>query len=218
MLFFTDAHAAAKEAQNREHLEELLGEKPKERRKELENVIIAICDAAFSLRTQFPSEAARTAASKVGRTSSLDSLVQSASGILWGWGDGNKDDKPADIGRLNGDNEGRADGSAANHQGPLEESGANHQGQLDDSGSLENDFTGTQDWEDELTGAQDWPSPAPVVSDWWDLAILGLDRRVRDLQETPGERRLSSPTSLRGHRTALGLEGRGSRDDVGRES
>lgn len=68
MPIFSDAVGAAKQAQNREHLEELLEEKYRERRRELEELVSSIGLASFSLRTPFPSEAARLAAGKIGST------------------------------------------------------------------------------------------------------------------------------------------------------
>ncbi|SPQ21484.1 5ca93f65-ccab-4271-9d54-0b9d5afaf9a6 [Thermothielavioides terrestris] len=62
--YFADALTAAKEAQSRQHLEELLAKRFEARRKELEQTVRDIFYASFSPRTPFPSEAARTAASK----------------------------------------------------------------------------------------------------------------------------------------------------------
>jgi hypothetical protein len=85
--FFSDALAAAKVARNREHLEELLDEKSKERRTELENVLNEVLHAAIFKRNPSSPEAAWNTAEKVGRSGSLDSFVQLTSGIVWGWGD-----------------------------------------------------------------------------------------------------------------------------------
>ncbi|KAK0718953.1 hypothetical protein B0T21DRAFT_386606 [Apiosordaria backusii] len=86
--FFSDALAAAKVARNREHLEELLDEKSKERRAELESVVDKIPCAAVFDKNPFPPEAAWDAVDKVGRSGSLDSFMQLVSGIVWGWDEG----------------------------------------------------------------------------------------------------------------------------------
>ncbi|KAK4196469.1 hypothetical protein QBC40DRAFT_209361 [Triangularia verruculosa] len=86
--FFSDALAAAKVARNREHLEELLDKKSKERRAELERVVDKIpCVAVFD-KNPFSPEAAWDAVDKLGRSGSLDSFIQLVSGIVWGWEDG----------------------------------------------------------------------------------------------------------------------------------
>jgi hypothetical protein len=85
--FFSDALAAAKVARNREHLEELLEEKSKERRAELEKVLDEIPYAIIYDKSPSSPEPAWDGVRKVGRSGSLDSFIQLASGIVWGWGD-----------------------------------------------------------------------------------------------------------------------------------
>ncbi|KAK3319576.1 hypothetical protein B0T19DRAFT_478686 [Cercophora scortea] len=87
--FFADALAAAKEAQDRSHLEQLLEKKSKERRTELEDLISSMGTTAFlsCLPSKFPSQASRDATFKISSTGSLDSLIQAVSGIVWGWPD-----------------------------------------------------------------------------------------------------------------------------------
>ena len=197
--FFADALAAAKEAQNREHLKELLGEKSNERRRELDKIVTEISYATVFDRNRCSSEAAWSAAYKVGGAGSLDSFVRSASGIVWGWGDGDKDNTPAEIAPPDGDND----------RDDKRDVGGNHEGQPEEREFLEDDVTGTQDWP---------YSPCPNISNAWDLADHGLLWRASELQEIPGDRRLLLSTSLRAHDTALGAEGRESTDDVGRDS
>ena len=85
--YFADTLAAAKVAQDREHLEALLSEKSKERRAELERVANKISLAVtFDMDLSSPT-AAVDAADKIGRAGSLDSFLQLASGVVWGWGD-----------------------------------------------------------------------------------------------------------------------------------
>ncbi|AEO57171.1 hypothetical protein MYCTH_2303014 [Thermothelomyces thermophilus ATCC 42464] len=85
--FFSDALAAEKVAQDRRHLEELLEKKSKERRAELETVVDKILYTAMFDKNPFSPEAAWDAVDKVGRSGSLDSFIQLASGIIWGWGE-----------------------------------------------------------------------------------------------------------------------------------
>jgi hypothetical protein len=85
--FFSDALAAAKVARDREHLEQLLREKSKDRRAELETVFHKIPHASIFGKNRSLPEAAWDAAEKVGRSGSLDSFIQLAGGIVWGWGD-----------------------------------------------------------------------------------------------------------------------------------
>lgn len=89
--FFADAMAAARTAQNREHLEEILEQKSRNRRVELSDVVSSIAIAAITLRTPFPTPAARSAALKVGQTGSLDSFVQLACGVAFSWNDARRD-------------------------------------------------------------------------------------------------------------------------------
>ncbi|KAF6798863.1 hypothetical protein CMUS01_15682 [Colletotrichum musicola] len=89
--FFADAMAAARTAQNREHLEEILEQKSRNRRVELVDVVSSIAIAAITLRTPFPTPAARSAALKVGQTGSLDSFIQLACGVAFSWNDARRD-------------------------------------------------------------------------------------------------------------------------------
>ncbi|KAK3384694.1 hypothetical protein B0T24DRAFT_674433 [Lasiosphaeria ovina] len=176
--FFSDALAAARAAQSRTHLEELLGEKSKERRKELEQLIPSIGLAAVSLATPFPSETARLAAAKVGRTGSLDSLLQFVGGAIWG------------LAESDDDKDGKRDASGS------------QEGQLDEYRPPDEDSYF------DFTGTQDGPySPYPIVSDTWDLADHGIDRWVTELPASPGKRQLPPPTSLRTCGMAARVEG-----------
>lgn len=83
--YFADAVAAAKVAQTRDHLEELLAEKHEQRCRELQDVRDEIFCAAFSPRTRMPSEAVRRAALKAVETGTLDSLLQFVCGVVFGW-------------------------------------------------------------------------------------------------------------------------------------
>ncbi|KAF3805833.1 hypothetical protein GCG54_00015389 [Colletotrichum gloeosporioides] len=83
--FFADAMAAARVAENRQHLEEILEQKSRERRAELADVVSSIAIAAISLRTPFDTPTARSAALKVGQTGSLDSFAQLACGVAFSW-------------------------------------------------------------------------------------------------------------------------------------
>ncbi|KAK4141208.1 uncharacterized protein C8A04DRAFT_39244 [Dichotomopilus funicola] len=85
--FFSDALAAAREAKDRNHLEELLAEKSKARRAELEGVLDKILRAAIFDTNPSSPEPAWDAAEKAGRSGSLDSFLQLASGVVWGWGE-----------------------------------------------------------------------------------------------------------------------------------
>ncbi|KAF6789350.1 hypothetical protein CSOJ01_14816 [Colletotrichum sojae] len=89
--FFADAMAAARTAQNREHLEEILEQKSRNRRVELMDIVSSIAIAAITLRTPFPTPAARSAALKVGQTGSLDSFIQLACGVAFSWNDARRD-------------------------------------------------------------------------------------------------------------------------------
>ncbi|KAI8269366.1 hypothetical protein K4K58_002014 [Colletotrichum sp. SAR11_239] len=80
--FFADAMAAARVAENRQHLEEILEQKSRERRAELADIVSSIAIAAISLRTPFDTPTARSAALKVGQTGSLDSFAQLALRII----------------------------------------------------------------------------------------------------------------------------------------
>ncbi|KAI8278875.1 hypothetical protein K4K60_005892 [Colletotrichum sp. SAR11_57] len=81
--FFADALAAARVAENREHLEQILEQKSRDRRAELADIVSSIAVAAISVRTPFSTPASRSAALKVGQTGSLDSFVQLACGVAF---------------------------------------------------------------------------------------------------------------------------------------
>ncbi|KAL2756520.1 hypothetical protein ACRALDRAFT_1062274 [Sodiomyces alcalophilus JCM 7366] len=83
--YFADAIAAAKRAQDRDHLEELLAEKFEERRQDLTNLLTDIFLAARCDRKNFPSQAVCNAARKVGETGSLDSFLQFVCGVAFNW-------------------------------------------------------------------------------------------------------------------------------------
>lgn len=83
--YFADAVAAAKVAQNRDHLEELLAQKHEERCRELQKVADEIFSVTFSRRTRMPSETIRLAGLKVSSTGTLDSLLQFVCGVIFGW-------------------------------------------------------------------------------------------------------------------------------------
>jgi hypothetical protein len=81
---FSDALAAAGVVQSREHLEELLDAKSKERRAELERVVDKM---PYAVKNPSLPKPAWDAVDKVGRSGSLDSFIQLASDIVWGWGE-----------------------------------------------------------------------------------------------------------------------------------
>lgn len=83
--YFADALAAARRAENRKHLEEILAETSKQRRADLERLLSEIAVASIRLRHPFPSEVAHGAAFKVGSTGSLDSFLQFVCGFTFGW-------------------------------------------------------------------------------------------------------------------------------------
>lgn len=183
--FFTDALSAAKQAQNRGHLEELLDEISRERRRELEDVISSTGLASFSLHTPFPSEAARLAAGKIGSTGSLDSLLQFVGYAVWGWG--NNDKKNSRDGK---DGERNAGGSP-------EEQLEKHSPPEEDSSF---DFAGTQ----ELPHMY---SPHPVVSDDWDLLDQDRGHWVTELPTSPRKQQLPPPTQAQTSDAAIDAEG-----------
>ncbi|AEO63026.1 uncharacterized protein THITE_162666 [Thermothielavioides terrestris NRRL 8126] len=179
--YFADALTAAKEAQSRQHLEELLAKRFEARRKELEQTVRDIFYASFSPRTPFPSEAARTAASKVGTTGSLDSFIQSVCGVVWGWGERSNEHEALQIHPADGHDSGDSGGST-------EGDGERQHSDFSFSGN------------DVGSETQQWPEyPKFVHDDEADLLWNGIPSAWRvleceDAEETPLERQLPSPT------------------------
>lgn len=77
--------AAAACAENRGHLNQLLAEKQELRRQDLFRVVSKIAIKTLMRRDKLTSKAARIAATKVGRTGTLDSFVQFVGGSVFGW-------------------------------------------------------------------------------------------------------------------------------------
>ncbi|KAK1470235.1 hypothetical protein CTAM01_16899 [Colletotrichum tamarilloi] len=83
--YFADIIAAAKHAENRGHLEELLAAKHEERRRDLDNFIRDIALSSITSRKHFLSTNTRDAALKIGQTGSMDSFIQFVCGVIFGW-------------------------------------------------------------------------------------------------------------------------------------
>ncbi|KAI3558864.1 hypothetical protein CABS02_00904 [Colletotrichum abscissum] len=83
--YFADIIAAAKHAENRGHLEELLAAKHEERRRDLDNFIRDIALSSITSRQHFLSTNTRDAALKIGQTGSMDSFIQFVCGVIFGW-------------------------------------------------------------------------------------------------------------------------------------
>ncbi|KAK2055569.1 hypothetical protein LY76DRAFT_595926 [Colletotrichum caudatum] len=83
--YFADVMAAAKHAEDRGHLEELLAEKHEERRRDLDNAIRDIALSSIYFRQHCSSTTTRDAALKIGQTGSMDSFIQFVCGIMFGW-------------------------------------------------------------------------------------------------------------------------------------
>lgn len=96
--YFADALAAARCAENREHLEELLAEKSRERRQDLERLVQEVALASiYHHRHPSMSEAVRKSAHKISQSGSLDSFLQFVCGVVFGWPDGYEEPEPAQI-------------------------------------------------------------------------------------------------------------------------
>ncbi|KAK1659891.1 hypothetical protein BDP55DRAFT_562151, partial [Colletotrichum godetiae] len=83
--YFADIMAAAKHAENRGHLEELLAAKHEERRRDLDNFVRDIALSSINFRQHFSSTSTRDAALKIGQTGSMDSFIQFVCGVVFGW-------------------------------------------------------------------------------------------------------------------------------------
>ncbi|KAK2006153.1 hypothetical protein LZ32DRAFT_611518 [Colletotrichum eremochloae] len=83
--YFADVMAAAKHAENRGHLEELLAEKHEERRRDLDKAIRDIALSSIYFRQHSSSRTTRDAALKIGQTGSMDSFIQFVCGVIFGW-------------------------------------------------------------------------------------------------------------------------------------
>ncbi|KXH64143.1 hypothetical protein CNYM01_13530 [Colletotrichum nymphaeae SA-01] len=84
--YFADVIAAAKHAENRGHLEELLAAKYEERRRDLDIFIRDIALSSITSRKHILSTNTRDAALKIGQTGSMDSFIQFVCGVIFGWG------------------------------------------------------------------------------------------------------------------------------------
>ncbi|KAK1703142.1 hypothetical protein BDP67DRAFT_536347 [Colletotrichum lupini] len=89
--YFADVSAAAKLAQSREHLEELLDVQCEERRREYDTLILDI--AVACIQNTSLSKTPHHAALKASQTGSLDSLLQVLCGVVFGWKDGDKENR-----------------------------------------------------------------------------------------------------------------------------
>lgn len=108
--YFTDALAAAGRAENREHLEELLAEKSRERRRDLEGLVQDVALASiYRHRHPSMSDAVRKSAHKIGQSGSLDSFLQFVCGVAFGWPDGYEEPEPAQIDAATGEHDGPVD-------------------------------------------------------------------------------------------------------------
>ncbi|KAK0367951.1 hypothetical protein CLIM01_14692 [Colletotrichum limetticola] len=83
--YFADVMAAAKHAENRGHLEELLAAKHEERRRDLDSFVRDIALSSINFRQHFSSTSTRDAALKIGQTGSMDSFIQFVYGVIFGW-------------------------------------------------------------------------------------------------------------------------------------
>ena len=93
--YFADAIAAARRAENREHLEELLAEKSEERRRNLEDLTSQIALASIYHRNRFRSSTAKKFASQVSREKSLHSFLQFVCDAVFDWADADDGDDPS---------------------------------------------------------------------------------------------------------------------------
>ncbi|KXH59540.1 hypothetical protein CSAL01_06629 [Colletotrichum salicis] len=83
--YFADVMTAAKQAENRGHLEELLAAKHEERRRDLDSFVRDIALSSINFRQHFSSTNTRDAALKIGQTGSMDSFIQFVCGVVFGW-------------------------------------------------------------------------------------------------------------------------------------
>ncbi|SPO07166.1 uncharacterized protein DNG_09860 [Cephalotrichum gorgonifer] len=120
--YFAEAIMAAGRAKDRGHLEELLAKRSKQRREDLESLIVDVALAAIRLSHPFPSGAARKAALKAGRTGRLDSFLQFVCGVTFGWPErGGEEDLPQiDRAREGDGGHDNADGGVRGDGGPEE--------------------------------------------------------------------------------------------------
>lgn len=93
--FYADAICVARDARDRQHLDELMGQKMEQRLQELTRAVEMIAVSSILARGTLLTKAARNAAVKVGRIGSLDSFVQFVSGSISGWDCGNQLDSSA---------------------------------------------------------------------------------------------------------------------------
>lgn len=93
--FYADAICVAREARDRQHLDELMGQKMEQRLQELTRAVEMIATSSILARGTLLTKAARNSALKVGRTGSLDSFVQFVSETISGWDCGNQLDNSA---------------------------------------------------------------------------------------------------------------------------
>ncbi|KAH0430368.1 hypothetical protein CcaCcLH18_07880 [Colletotrichum camelliae] len=180
--FFADAIAAARCAENREHLEELLAKKHAERRRDLENVVHDIALSTICLQQQYPSTHTRDAALKIGQTGSLDSFIQFVCGVVFGWKGSEKGEPLMQVSSADDagivDNEANIQGSRVAQDDALDTEG--------DPWEHENTFP------PELYSSPGWDEQVDEV---WNSSL----RRVAecyDADETFSEHRLQAPLLL----------------------
>ncbi|KAK1975276.1 hypothetical protein LZ30DRAFT_738072 [Colletotrichum cereale] len=181
--FFADALAAAKYAENCEHLEELLATKHEERCRDIENAYLSThtCDAVL----------------KIGQTGSLDSFIQFVCGVVFGWKGSEKEEPLMQVGSV--DDAGVVD-NEANLRGHSDAQDDAQDDALDVGGDL---------WEHENTFPPElYSSPGwdEQVDDVWNYTL----RRVaecHDADETASKHRVQPPSLMGTHHKKLIIEG-----------
>ena len=86
-LFFADALAAAKDAEDQVQLEDLMQKKLGERQKEMRSLLLKVAYAVDENRDVLPSPNSREMASKTCQTGCLDNFLQFLGRSTFGWGD-----------------------------------------------------------------------------------------------------------------------------------